>query len=400
MMVLLSHTFHKDAHVLCSGDEFFQLLNFDFAAYRSDGYTKEVMKQRPIQLPEDMNPHDAITEWWYFNGRLADARGNQYSFMNCLFRVDVKKVNIPYLKNFIGHLPSPKYGAFAHSVMANLTKGESYKDIQNVSLVSRDSFSKSLFFVNYIDPMSLASGFVVGEIAETKPNVFHVRTKWADLTMESRKHPMLEGGKGFITVRGRQSFYYSLTDLRTKGSIFVGDRWVSVTGRSWMDHQWADVAYAKDQWTWFSIQLDDGTDLMCVEYADKKGKDRLVDVQDARGHATHYDHAVFSHDDRIWKSKTTNAAYPLSWTIAVPEGNIELMTFANLYDEEMIFGSINYWEGPITVTGMIGKKKVKGVGFMELAGYPSDYNFLILAGKKLNREITKRLSARAKKFFE
>jgi predicted secreted hydrolase len=166
-----------------------------------------------------------------------------------------------------------------------------------------------------------------------------------------------------------------------------------------MDHQWADVAYAKDQWTWFSIQLDDGTDMMCVEYADKKGRDRLVDVLDARGDSAHYDVATFLHDDRIWKSRTTNAAYPLSWTIVVPEGNIELTTSAILEDEEMIFGSINYWEGPITVTGTIGKKKVKGVGFMELAGYPSDYNFLVLAGKKLNREITKRLSARAKRFF-
>ena len=167
--------------------------------------------------------------------------------------------------------------------------------------------------------MAAMDGFVVNEIAETKPGTFHIKTKWADLMMESRKRPLLEGGEGFITVRGRQSFYYSLTDLRTTGSIRIGNAWIPVTGKSWMDHQWADVAYAKDQWTWFSIQLDNGTDLMCVEYADKNGKDYLVDLINSRGHSAHYAHAVFTHDGRVSKSKTTNATYPLAWTIAVPE---------------------------------------------------------------------------------
>lgn len=346
-----------------------------------------------------MHPHGSVIEWWYFNGRLEDADGNQYSFMDCLFRADVKRVNIPYLKTFASRLKSSRYALFAHSVMTDLTNKKSFKEIQNVSLASRDSFTKSLFFVNYIDPLSVMDGFVVNEIAETKPNVFHIKTKWADLTMELRKTPMLEGGEGFITVRDRQSFYYSLTDLRTEGTIRIGDRWVSVKGRSWMDHQWADVSYTKDQWTWFSIRLDDGTDLMCVEYFDKKGKDQLVDVLGVRGKTAHYDHAVFSHDRRVWKSKTTKAEYPLSWTIAVPGGNIELVTSALLKEEEMVFGAINYWEGPITVAGTINGKKVKGTGFMELAGYPSDYSFLVLAGKNLNNEITKWISAGARSFF-
>ncbi|MDR3582225.1 MAG: lipocalin-like domain-containing protein, partial [Candidatus Pacebacteria bacterium] len=288
------------------------------------------MQPRPIKLPEDMHPHDAVIEWWYFNGLLKDAKGNKYSFMDCLFRADVKKVDIPYLKSFAGRLKSSRYVTFAHSVMADLGRKKSMKEVQNISLTSRDSFTKPLFFVDYIDPVSVMDGFVVNEIAETKPGTFHVRTKWADLTMESRKTPMLEGGKGFIVVRGRQSFYYSLTDLRTKGAIHIDGRWVPVTGRSWMDHQWSDTSYTKDRWTWFSIQLDDGTDLMCVEYADKKGKDQVIDVRGSRGRAAHYERAVFSHDRRVWKSGTTKAEYPLSWTIAVPDGNIELVTSAIL----------------------------------------------------------------------
>ena len=53
----------------------------------------------------------------------------------------------------------------------------------------------------------------------------------------------------------------------------------------------------------------------------------------------------------------------------------------------------------IAITGAIGKKKVKGVGFMELAGYPSNYNFLLLTGKKVNKKLREELSSRIKGFF-
>jgi hypothetical protein len=40
----------------------------------------------------------------------------------------------------------------------------------------------------------------------------------------------------------------------------------------------------------------------------------------------------------------------------------------------MLFGSINYWEGPLLVSGLFEDKNVNGVGFMELVGYSSQYN--------------------------
>ena len=363
------------------------------------------MDPRPIQLPDDTQPHNTIIEWWYFNGHLADARGNRYAFMDCLFRADVNKVNIPYFKNFFVGSKSGRYGLFAHSMLADLGAKKSVKDIQNISLASRDSFKRPLFYANYIDPVSVAGGFVAHEMAELAPGEFHIKTETLDLMMESRKKPMLEGGRGFITVRGRESFYYSLTDLKTTGMVRTGasggaeSEWIPVTGRSWMDHQWADTAYAKDKWTWFSIQLENGTDIMCVEYDDGKGKDYVVDMVDAHGKAIHCAGAVFTPGKETWKSKITKAEYPLSWKIAIPEKNITLSAAAALVDGEMIFGAINYWEGPVTVAGAINGKKVKGVGFMELAGYPSNYNYLFLAGKKVNARVQKEIGARIKSFW-
>ena len=323
-----------------------------------------------------MLPHDAIIEWWYWNGMLADTRGNRYSYMDCLFRADAKRVNIPYLKSIFSRGTRGKHVLFAHSMFADLGKKRTEKNVQNISFASRDSFSRPLFYVQYLDPIAAAGGFVVYEMKEAKSGTFHVKTDRVDLTLTSRKRPMLEGGNGVIDVRGRKSFYYSLTDLETTGTVRVGDEWVGVTGRSWMDHQWADVAYANDAWTWFSFQFDDGTDLMCVEYNDGKGKDHVVDMIAPDGTPAHADHAEFAPGAKKWKSAVTKAVYPLAWTIAVPELGIALETAAIIPDQEMIFGAINYWEGPVTVKGTIGTRRVKGTGFMELAGYPSHYNYL------------------------
>jgi predicted secreted hydrolase len=159
------------------------------------------------------------------------------------------------------------------------------------------------------------------------------------------------------------------------------------------------VEYAKDRWTWFSIQLEDGTDIMCVEYDDGKEKDRFVDLVDGRGHASHIQRVTFTPGQETWKSKVTKASYPLSWTITIPEKEMVITTSALLADQEMIFGAINYWEGPVSVSATVGGKKVNGVGFMELAGYPSNYSFLLLAGKKVNARVQEEVAARIKGFL-
>ena len=354
------------------------------------------MRPRPITFPEDMLPHDAVIEWWYFNGYLRGPRGRRFSFMDCLFRADVRRANIPYLRNVFGAGGGP-YALFAHSVLADIGAQKAFKDIQNVSMGSRDTFSRPRLYANYIDPLSFAGGFVVHEMEETVPGTFHLKTETLDLTLISRKKPMLQGGKGFIAVRGRESFYYSLTDLAATGMVKDGDgAWVPVEGRAWMDHQWADTPYANDRWTWFSMQLEGGTDIMCVEYDDGTGKDHIADMLGPRGASRHAVHAEFLPGERRSKSKETKAEYPLEWTIRIPEWDAQLHASAMMDDGEMVFGAINYWEGPVRISGRVQGRSVKGVGFMELAGYPYDYNYLVLAGKNMNARIARELAARFK----
>ena len=249
--------------------------------------------------------------------------------------------------------------------------------------MSVDSFKRPLFFANYCDFMALAKGYVNHEMAEIAPAVFHLKTKTIDLILKSRKPPLLENGNGYISVADKFSYYYSLTDLETKGKINIDGKWLEVEGRSWFDHQWANGAYNKDQWTWFCFQLDNGTDIMCVEYDNGQSKDYLVDLIKSDGSQKNYKKVEMIAGTDYYYSHKTKAKYPLSWTIKIPAENLELKVTALISDQEIIYGPINYWEGPVSVTG--------GVGFMELVGYPANYNPFLLAGsdfiKRIKRSI-------------
>ena len=356
------------------------------------------MKFKKIELPHDGGPHKNIVEWWYFNGLLRDKSGREYSFMDCLFQVDLKKINLPFLKLPFGSFAKSSFVYFAHSIVSDIKKQKAYKDVQILSLPSADSFSRPLMYANYIDLMSVAK-YVNCEIVETKPSCYHLKTEKFDLELKSNRKPLLEGGKGFIEVCGRQSFYYSLTDFDVAGEMRLGGETVSVSGKAWMDHQWADVAYAKDKWSWFSLKLDNGLDVMCVEYDDGDKSEFLVDIIDKENRQWHSKKLVLKPAGKIWKSQKTKAEYPLAWEVIIPGKDIKLRVEAKIKDQEMVFGTINYWEGPLKVEGTVNGEKVGGFGFMELVGYPSDYNFLVLTGKEVNKRIKRTVSTKFKKIF-
>ena len=147
---------------------------------------------KPIKFPKDESAHDNIIEWWYFNGHLKDSKGNRYSFMNCLFKADVKKVKIPFLKK------APfKIIYFSHSIFLDIKARRSYPKIDYVSIVSGDSFSKPLLFINYTDSL-IFKGYINKAIEETKKFSYHIKTDNLDLNLTSVKKPLLEGGTGCI----------------------------------------------------------------------------------------------------------------------------------------------------------------------------------------------------------
>lgn len=355
---------------------------------------------KPVKFPEDNGPHDFVVEWWYFNGHLKDKKGKEYSFMDCFFKVDITKVNLIHL---VPHLIEDifkrgEYVHFAHSVVTDISKNKIYKEIQNISLLSNDSFKKDLLYINYKNAHLIGES-LNGTISEIAPNDFHLKNKNIDLILNSNKKPLLEGGHGYVGTPTNGSYYYSFTDLSVLGSININGVDIEVSGKAWMDHQWANTTYKgkSDKWTWFSFQLENGMEIMCVEYdSEAIGTDILIDTIDKDGNQKQYKKAILKPSNIFYKSKSTKCKYPLSWKIEIEEAGIVIETRALVKNQEMIFGQINYWEGPMNVVVKMNGKKVKGKGYMELVGYPSDYNYLVMEGEELEKSIFKKI----KKFLK
>jgi predicted secreted hydrolase len=320
---------------------------------------------KELVFPKDEKDHDKIIEWWYWNGHLHGQDGKQYSFMDCLFKADVRRVRLPLLK------PPLKDVYFSHSILSDVSLGKFYPLIDYLSLPSRQSFQRPLLFAEYIST-DIFNGFSVNLMDEKSPFEYRLKTENFDLNLVAKKKPLLVGGNGFLNLHGRKTYYYSLSDLAVEGSIFLKDQEIKVRGQAWMDHQWADAPYNNDKWTWFSVQLNNHTELLCFEYGDKK-KNHLATICYADGRQESFNDLDILPAGNVWKSPKTKAEYELAWKIAIPKKKIFLSLTPLIKNQEMIFGKINYWEGPMAAKGRVDGKKVKGKAFMELVGRPSRY---------------------------
>ncbi|HLG24055.1 MAG TPA: lipocalin family protein [Candidatus Nanoarchaeia archaeon] len=323
------------------------------------------MEYKKIKFPQDESAHDCIIEWWYFNGNLEDKKGNKYAFMHCFFKADSSRANIPLLTTPF------KTVYFAHSLITDIKNQKFYQFVNPISIISLDSFSHPTLFINYANPS--IKGYLNNSIENTNKNEYVLKTKELNLNFVSLKKPLLEGGKGFLELGSDSTYYYSLTNLKTNGRINVGGEWIELSGKSWMDHQWADVQYKSNKWSWFSIQLENDMDIVCFEYAAVKKKQYLASVSHKDSSQKHFTKVEMTPLDYTWTSDRTNAVYPLAWEIKIPEAKISLKIKSPVKNQEVNFGMINYWEGPIEIKAEINGKKTMGLGFMELVGYAANY---------------------------
>ena len=73
-----------------------------------------------------------------------------------------------------------------------------------------------------------------------------------------------------------------------------------------------------------------------------------------------------------WISKKSGITYPAGWKLELPGSAIQLILLPDLSDQELYnlrSISASYWEGSVSVKGMVRGKLVKGKGYVELVGY-------------------------------
>lgn len=294
--------------------------------------------------------------------------------------LDSKKSGLFFLKRL-----APKWVYFSHSLVSDISRKKFYPAVDYISLVSKDSFTKPLLFVEYTKP-NVMNGYVNKLIEEPKKFDYHIKNDNFDLNLKSRKKPLLEEGSGYVHLKSRGSYYYSLTNLETKGVIKTGKKEIKVSGKSWMDHQWANSDFQqKHKWTWFSIQLKNKAELVCFKFSDSKQETRLATISYANNKQKSVRDVSLTAFGKPWMSKETKANYQLDWSIKIPSLKLDLTVKPLVRAQEMLFGNINYWEGPLDVSGKMNGKRVSGQGFLEIYGPSRGISDLKLYKREINK---------------
>jgi predicted secreted hydrolase len=192
------------------------------------------------------------------------------------------------------------------------------------------------------------------------------------LQLQSGDKPLvLQGERGLSrksATPGNASYYYSFTRLPTRGELRIGDTVYPVQGASWMDREWSSSALDSDQagWDWFSLQLDDGRDLMYYQLRTRQGDTHAF----SRGTLVGTDGKVQTllpgqvslTPLHHWQAED-GTRYPTRWRLQVAELQLDLEVQA-LFDDQLMDHSVRYWEGAVEVSG-----SHHGSGYLELSGY-------------------------------
>src|SRR5262249_24116211 len=177
---------------------------------------------------------------------------------------------------------------------------------------------------------------------------------------------------------GYASHYYSISRLDATGQIEVAGQFYSVAGLAWMDHEFGSrfLEPAQTGWDWFSIQLDDGSDLMLLQI---RRSDGSIDPHStgtlisADGKLTHLSSDQFSLSiQEECSSSASGAVYPVARHVEIPGEKLSLDERPAVLDQELRTTEstgIIYWEGAIRVTGLSGQRRVNGSGYLEMTGY-------------------------------
>jgi predicted secreted hydrolase len=330
------------------------------------------------EFPRDHFSHsDFQTEWWYFTGNVRTHAGRRFGFELTFFRHGVRPehrgggvwdVRDVWLAHFA--LSDIDGSRFLHTERMTRTG----PGLAGADLTKARVWNGNWRVDQATDPNS--AGGVAEQRLEAIAETFRIR-----LTMRPAKPPVIHGSNGVSQKAegaGRASHYISSTRLSAQGEIGIGGERYSVSGLAWMDHEFFTHQLTPDQtgWDWFSIQFDDGTELMLYRL---RRKDGSVDpwsagtYVDVAGGTRRLERDEFTlTPGATWTSPSTGARYPVEWAIEVAPLGLRAAVSTRLDKQELTSRSravSAYWEGTIDVRGTRRGRTVQGSGYLEMTGY-------------------------------
>jgi predicted secreted hydrolase len=324
-------------------------------------------------FPRDHGAHPAYrTEWWYYTGNLTDQAGNRYGYQLTFFRSALT----PDLPERASALATNQI-YMAHFALTD----EAANRHQSAERFSRGAGG----LAGATGEPTYAVWLEDWSVTQSTPGVSQLQARVdgedgvmaLDLTLRERQSPVLHGNRGVSQKgpeSGNASYYYSLVQIETTGTLTSQGQTVEVSGVSWMDHEFGTSALSANAvgWDWFSLQLENGAVLMFAQvrtddggvipeftgtYVAADGTQQLISADDLTVTAL-----------QQWVSPRTQISYPSGWRIDLPTLGMTLTVEPLIENQEMDVSFV-YWEGAATVVGTLAGEAVQGVGYVELTGY-------------------------------
>ncbi len=313
------------------------------------------------QFPRDHFSHPGYqTEWWYYTGNVQTRAGHHYGFELVFFRQGQQReatnpsawrVDDLYLAHFaVTDIDSSKFSYFERTNRAG-------PGIAGASLTDARIWNG-----NWQSAWDLATGAQTLSAVENGIRL--------ELHLAPRTPPVINGENGVSQksdTPGHASHYVSFPLLAAEGKL----NGAAVSGTAWMDHEWFTnlLEVSAEGWDWFSVQLENHTELMLSEMRYKSGArpPYLAGTYiDAAGRASPLRRGEIQMQAvEWWRSPRTGASYPIRWKLSAPSRGIALECAAAVSNQELVFPKgTTYWEGAVRYTG-----SQAGIGYMELTGY-------------------------------
>lgn len=326
---------------------------------------QEVTPERSAKFPEDFYYRDDYkVQWWYFTGHLSDEKGREFGYELTFFVVGVQKRE--YRSRF--------------GVKDIYISHFSLSDIKEKRFHFSDKTDSGAFDFSGAKQREI-DVWVGNHALKGTPEKMHIQAsdkdKAIDLVLVPTKPLVLHGDRGYSRKSGdsplNASLYFSYTNLRTAGTLRIGDTLFTVTGKSWFDREISSRGLGRDLvgWDWFALKLDDNREIMLYLLRKRDGSlDPYSSGTFVYSDGTYrrlskddFSLAVLDH----YRSKRTGARYPSRWEVKIPSEGLTLAIIPLIKDQEFTapHSTLNYyWEGTCSVEGA-----VRGRAYVEMTGY-------------------------------
>ncbi|MEX2466860.1 MAG: lipocalin-like domain-containing protein [Gemmatimonadota bacterium] len=370
------------------------------------GYER-ALEIRDFDFPADHGPHPGFrTEWWYVTGNLTDKDARSFGFQFTIFRsalapmppaLDSKwATNQAYMGHFtLTDVAAGTFRAFERFArgaagLAGAELGAAGRDVPAVG-PSQRSAPPAGSAQPWIPPAGSGLRVWIEDwslTGVTEGNGFPMRMRASedgvslDLRLDAGKPVVFQGDRGLSQKGpepGNASYYYAHTRLPASGTVVIQADTFDVSGLAWMDREWSTSALSGDQvgWDWFSLQLDDGWEVMVYQLRLADGtpdplSDGVLIDPDGEKIPLEWGTDVRLEPTGSWTSPIDGARYPSGWRLLAPSQGVDLRIEPVLDDQELDL-AFRYWEGAVDVHGTgAGGVPVSGRGYVELTGYAGD----------------------------